>query len=160
MSHCPWYGISFFCPHCIFPFIPFILKTLSVMEILKNGENKTNQTQTNKQKWFIFKKTWGFFLLIYNYANTRRFMDCQIKCQSDSVLPFYPMCSLPISPSLAPFVWGESDCCFSGELSNAFLSSRSLTVLCVLHNQLSTSWQRAWSVSWIPKTTLSTNTLN
>lgn len=31
------------------------------MEILKNGENKTNQTQTNKQKWFIFKKNGVFF---------------------------------------------------------------------------------------------------
>lgn len=71
----------------------------------------------------------------------------------------YPMCSLPISPSLAPFVWGDSDCCFSGELSDS-LSSRSLTVVCVVYNQLITSWQRAWSVDWMPKIPLSTNTVN
>lgn len=37
-----------------------------------------------------------------------------------TVLSFYPMCSLPISPSLALFVWGDSDCYFSGELSVHF----------------------------------------
>lgn len=81
------------------------------MEILKNGEN------TEKKKAVYVLKIW----FVFSLDVIVQMLEGSWTVRLYSVLSFYPMCSLPIPPSLAPFVWGDSDSCLWGIVRFIFI---------------------------------------